>query len=259
MDSQFIWLGGLGSLLAGLGTGVGALGIFLFQRLSERNEVVLMSSAAGIMLAACFFSLLLPGLAVAETLLASRPLAVAVVTIGLFLGAVTLLEIHRRVPHEHFFVGHEGPDSDRLSRIWLFVIAIAIHNFPEGMTVGVGFSTGDWGKGGSLATGIGIQNMAEGLAVAAVLLAAGYTRRKAFWASFLTGLIEPVGGLFASLVVWMAEPLLPWMLGFAAGAMLFVIVDEIIPETHRSGFKNLATLWLLAGFSLMMFLDAALA
>jgi ZIP family zinc transporter len=155
-------------------------------------------------------------------------------------------------------MGREGPETEDLSRIWLFVIAITVHNFPEGMGVGVGFGGGDISNGITLATGIGIQNVPEGLAVAVSLLAAGYARLQAFVVAFLTGLAAPIGGLAGSAAVALAAPMLPWTLGFAAGAMLFVISDEIIPETHRGDFQNLATFSLLVGFSIMMFLDATL-
>ena len=258
METNVIWLGFTGSLIAGLGTGVGALGIFLVRRLSERTENMLLSSAAGVMLAATFFSLLLPGIGYGEALYESKSLAVSTVIGGFLIGAVTLQLIHRYVPHEHFFTGREGPETEKLARIWLFVIAITLHNFPEGMAVGVGFAGGDIGNGIALATGIGLQNIPEGLAVAASLLAIRYTRTEAFLAACLTGLVEPVGGLAGSIAVSVAETLMPWILGFAAGAMLFIISDEIIPETHRGGYQNLATFSLLGGFSAMMFLDATL-
>ncbi len=126
------------------------------------------------------------------------------------------------------------------------------------MAVGVGFAGGDFGNGTALATGIAIQNVPEGLAVAVSLLAAGYGRPLAFLVALLTGLVEPVGGLFGSVAVWAAAPLMPVTLGFAAGAMLYVISHEIIPETHRSGFATLASFSLMAGFALMMFLDTTL-
>lgn len=258
METNVIWLGFIGSLLAGLATGVGALGIFLVRRLSDRTGDVLLSSAAGVMLAATFFSLLMPGIAYGEALYASKELAVAVVITGFLLGAAALQLIHRYVPHEHFLTGREGPDTEKLGRIWLFVIAITLHNFPEGMAVGVGFAGGDTGNGIALATGIGLQNIPEGLAVAASLLAIQYTRTQAFLVACMTGLVEPVGGLVGSVAVAFAEPLMPWSLGFAAGAMLFIISDEIIPETHRGGYQTLATFSLLGGFSVMMFLDATL-
>lgn len=255
---NLIWYGFAGSLLAGLCTGVGASAIFLVRRLSPRTEDVLLSSAAGVMLAATFFSLLLPGIGYGEDLYANRSIAVAIVIGGLLAGAAALYVIHRYVPHEHFFAGREGPDTAALSRIWLFVIAISLHNFPEGMAVGVGFAGGDIGNGLALATGIGLQNIPEGLAVAASLLAIRYSRARAFLVASLTGLVEPVGGIAGSAAVSVAEPLMPWTLGFAAGAMLFIISDEIIPETHRGGYQNLATFSLLGGFSIMMLLDSTL-
>ena len=140
----------------------------------------------------------------------------------------------------------------------LFVIAITLHNFPEGMAVGVGFAGGNVANGMTLATGIGIQNIPEGLAVAVSLITVGYSKPQAFLVGLLTGLAEPIGGLFGSLAVSFAGPLMPFSLAFAAGAMLFIISDEIIPETHRREFETLATFSLLIGFVCMMYLDATL-
>ena len=210
------------------------------------------------MLAASFFSLILPAIDHAEMQFHSRNIAVIVVIAGILCGAGALFFMHRYLPHEHFLAGHEGPDTKALSRIWMFVIAITLHNFPEGMAVGVGFAGGDFSNGMTLATGIGIQNIPEGLAVAVSLIAVGYSRMQGFLVGSLTGLAEPIGGLFGSLAVSFAGPLMPWSLAFAAGAMLFIISDEIIPETHRRGFENLATFSLLFGFVSMMYLDATL-
>lgn len=255
---EVIWLGFLGSLAAGLGTGVGAVGVFFISRLSDWLEDVMLSFAAGIMLAATFFSLLLPAIDYGEVQFGGRVEGVSVVVCGLLLGALTLEVVHRYAPHEHFVVGREGPDVAAVARIWLFIIAITLHNFPEGMAVGVGFAEGNIANGVSLATGIGVQNIPEGLAVAVSLLAVGYTRLQCFSVAFLTGLAEPLGGLFGSAAVSLAAPLMPWTLGFAAGAMLFIISDEIIPETHRGGFQTVATFSLMVGFAVMMFLDATL-
>jgi ZIP family zinc transporter len=252
-------LGTLGSLLAGLGTGLGALGIFLVRRLSARIEDGLLSAAAGVMLAATFFSLLLPALDRADALTSSKVLAVGIVAAGLLMGALGLFFVHRLVPHEHFLLGKEGPGSARLQRIWLFIIAITLHNFPEGMAVGVGFAGGDLGNGTSLALGIGLQNIPEGFAVAISLLSIGYSRATSFWVATLTGLVEPVGGALGAAAVTLAAPLMPAILGLAAGAMLFVISDEIIPETHRRGYETVATFSLLGGFVAMMFLDTVFA
>ena len=253
-----VWYGFVGSLLAGFGTAIGAAGVCAIRELSQKLEDSLLSIAAGIMLAACFFSLLLPAIEYGEAFHGSRSTAVLVVIAGLLAGAILLHVIHRYVPHEHFVIGREGPDTEALSRIWLFVIAITLHNFPEGMAVGVGFAGGDIANGVSLATGIGIQNIPEGLAVSVSLIAVGYGRMVAFSAGALSGLAEPAGGLFGSIAVSTAAPLMPLSMGFAAGAMLYIISHEIIPETHRSGFANVATFSLLGGFAIMMYLDAVL-
>ena len=257
-DMNVMWMGFTGSLVAGLVTGVGALCVFFVRTLSARLEDGLLSFAAGIMLAASFFSLILPAISYGEIEFHSKTIAVLVVIAGIMCGAAILFLMHRYLPHEHFLAGHEGPDTNALRRIWLFVIAITLHNFPEGMAVGVGFAGGNVSNGMTLATGIGIQNIPEGLAVSVSLIAVGYTRMQAFLVGFLTGLAEPVGGLLGSMAVSFASPVMPWALAFAAGAMLFIISDEIIPETHRRGFENLATFSLLIGFVSMMYLDATL-
>lgn len=253
-----VWLGFVGSLIAGVMTAVGAAGVAAIRSLSARFEDGLLSFAAGIMLAASFFSLLLPAIEFGELQYATKERAVAVVLAGFLAGCMLLYLLHRYLPHEHFLSGHEGPDAKSLKRIWLFVIAIAIHNFPEGMAVGAGFAGGDIGNGISLATGIGIQNIPEGLAVAVALIAVGYSRMRAFIVAALTGLAEPLGGILGSFSVSLAEPMMPIALAFSAGAMLFIISDEIIPETHRRGFKNIATFSLITGFACMMYLDATL-
>jgi ZIP family zinc transporter len=250
--------GFLGSLLAGLATGLGGLGVFLVSRLQPKLEDIMLSAAGGIMLAASFFSLLLPGIEYGTAQFGSKMAAVSFVIFGVAAGAVALWAVHCCAPHEHFIAGREGPDGGRIARIWLFVIAITLHNFPEGMAVGVGFAGGDVSNGTVLATAIGIQNVPEGLAVALALVAIGYGRGRAFAVALLTGLVEPVGGLIGAALVWLVEPLMPWFLGFAAGAMLFIISHEIIPETHRRGFETHATFALMGGFVVMMFLDATL-
>ncbi|HET9862114.1 MAG TPA: ZIP family metal transporter, partial [Steroidobacteraceae bacterium] len=234
-----------------------ALGVFLLKRPSARAEDGMLSAAAGIMLAATFFSLLLPALAQADEISRNRALAVGIVAAGVLAGAGGLFLIHRYAPHEHFILGKEGPDNTRLERIWLFVIAITLHNFPEGMAVGVGFAGGDVANGVPLAIGIGLQNIPEGFAVALSLISVGNSAARAFTVAALTGLVEPVGGVTGAGVVSLAEPLMPVILGMAAGAMLFVISDEIIPETHRRGYENVATFSLLGGFVLMMMLDTS--
>lgn len=256
---ELFWRGLAASFLAGMGTVVGAVWVFLFRRPSPKAQDALLSGAAGVMLAATFFSLLQPALEQAEAYVASKVLAVLIVIAGLLGGALGLYWIHKRVPHEHFVLGKQGPDSLRLQRLWLFIIAITLHNFPEGMAVGVGFAGGDLGKAMPLAVGIGLQNVPEGLAVAAAMLAIDYPKSQAFLVASLTGFVEPLGGAIGSSAVWIAGPMMPVVLGLAAGAMLFIISDEIIPETHRGGYEDLATFSLLGGFAVMMFLDAVFA
>ncbi len=255
---NIVLLGFLASFAASMGTVVGAAMIFSVRTLSEKLEDMMLSGAAGIMLAATFFSLILPALEVAEGVTGSRVSATLIVIGGILTGAVGLWLIHTYAPHEHFHVGREGPVTTKLRRVWLFVIAITLHNFPEGMAVGVGFAGGNVGNGASLAMGIGLQNIPEGLAVAASLLAVQYNRLFAFGLASATGLVEPLGGAIGAGAVWAAEPLMPFILGMAAGAMLFIISDEIIPETHRRGFQTQATFALMGGFAVMMFLDATL-
>jgi ZIP family zinc transporter len=257
-DSEVFWLGAIASFFAGVGTSIGASGIFLLRKLSARTLTALISGAAGVMLAASFFSLLQPAIEHAEARAAHNGLGALVVFAGVFAGAGMLFSIHRYSPHEHFEAGREGPASSRVSRLWLFVIAITLHNFPEGMAVGVGFAGENMANGLALGAGISAQNIPEGLAVAVSLLAIGYSKRRAFWVASLTGLVEPVGGVLSAAAVWLAEPAMPIILGIAAGAMLFIISHEIIPETHRGGNKNLATFWLLTGVVLMLLMSVVL-
>ncbi|RMG73959.1 MAG: ZIP family metal transporter, partial [Nitrospirae bacterium] len=181
-----------------------------------------------------------------------------VVSCGILFGGLFLFLTDRYSPHEHFIKGPEGADPGNLKRIWLFVIAITIHNLPEGLAVGVGFGGGDIKNGLTLATGIGLQNIPEGLVVALALKTEGYSPLRAFFIALATGLVEPVGGLVGASVITIARPLLPWGLSFAAGAMLFVISDEIIPESHRKGFEKEATFGVMIGFVVMMILDLTL-
>lgn len=245
-------MGVFASLLAGLATGVGALPALVFKKVSDKVLNTMLGGAAGVMLAATSFSLIVPGIEYGDQLWPGY--GVYIVVFGMLAGAVFLDRVDNWLPHEHFVMGPEGPSS-ALKRIWLFVIAITIHNFPEGLAVGVGFGTGDVGAGISLAIGIGLQNMPEGLAVALPLLGLGYSRWRAIGIATLTGLVEPVGGLLGVVAVSAFHPVLPFALAFAAGAMLFVISDEIIPETHSKGKSRLATFGVMVGFVIMMALD----
>lgn len=252
MTNLPIWLiGTLFSLFAGLATGIGALPIFFTRNISLRTQDIFMGFGAGVMLAATSFSLIIPGLEVTGKSL----FGASVMTVGILLGAVVLWLADRLTPHEHFIKGVEGVHALHMKRIWLFVYAITLHNFPEGLAVGVSFGGGDIPAGMALALGIGLQNIPEGLVVALALVTVGYSRGKAFFIALLTGLVEPIGGLLGAGVVTLFHPLLPWGLAFAAGAMLYVISDEIIPESHRKGFAKEATFGLMVGFVAMLFLD----
>jgi ZIP family zinc transporter len=250
--------GFVGGLLAGLATGIGALGVYSVRRLSRSANDVLLSGAAGIMLAAVFFSLLAPGIEVAVADSATRAGASAIVIAGMLAGAGLLALVHRVVPHEHFTLGREGPEAAHIRRIWLFVLAITLHNVPEGLAVGVGFGAGEVTSGIPLALGIALQNVPEGLAVAAGLSAIGYAPTRAFLLSLGTGLLEALGALAGAAGAAIAGALLPFALAFAAGAMLFVIASEIIPETARDEHKVATTFALLTGFLVMTTLDIVL-
>lgn len=259
MGTESIIVAGiLASLSTGIATGIGALPMLLVRRLSARLEDVFLGFAAGVMLAAAFFSLIIPALDIAEARLATKSGAAFIVIVALLLGAGGMWLLHEGAPHEHMAMGRQGHARTKLRRIWLFVIAITLHNIPEGMAVGVGFGGGDMANGLKVATGIGLQNMPEGLAVAASVASLGYSRIRAMLVAFATGMVEPVAGLAGAAAVALAEPLLPWGLGFAAGAMLFIVSHEIIPETHRNGHQNEATLGFLVGLVAMMFLDVTL-
>jgi ZIP family zinc transporter len=249
---SLVAVGFLASLAAGLATGIGALPVLVLRRVSMRTMDVLLGGAAGVMLAATSFSLIVPGIDIGNRMWPGW--GVWTVVIGMAVGAAFLDRADKWLPHEHFILGHEGPSS-RLRKIWLFIIAITLHNFPEGLAVGVGFGSGDMGAAISLAIGIGLQNMPEGLAVALPLRGEGYGRWKALGIATLTGLVEPIGGLLGVGAVTLFKPILPFGLAFAAGAMLFVISDEIIPETHTRGFSRLATFGVMVGFLIMMVLD----
>lgn len=258
MDN-IILLGLLASLGAGLMTGVGALPVLARWDISPRASDGMLGFAAGVMISASFFSLILPGIEAAELRTGSLTAAALIAGGGIALGAAAVAAMNAYLPHQHFVSGYEGKATpEQLARIWLFVIAIAIHNFPEGLAVGVGFGGGNVANGMALATGIGLQNAPEGLAVAVALVGQGYGRGRAFMVALATGLIEPVGGLLGVWAVHVSEAVLPWGLTFAAGAMLYIISHEIIPETHRRGHQNAATIGLIAGLILMMILDVTL-
>jgi ZIP family zinc transporter len=249
--------GVLGSLAAALATGLGALAIFLRRSWSRRSQAILLAGAGGVMLGATVFSLLLPALELGAARGGGRLAGAVTAAGGLVLGALAIHLLHQAVPHEHFVKGPEGSPRLHLGRHWLFVLAITLHNLPEGLSVGLGYGESA-AAGLAVMLGIGAQNVPEGLAVAAALVDGGATRTRGFVVALLTGLVEPLGGLLGAAAASTAAWLLPWALAFAAGAMFFVVSGEIIPETHREGRERAATFSLVGGFALMLLLDVLL-
>lgn len=254
-----VMLGFVGSLAAGLMTALGAVPILIGKSVSRQWNDALLGFAAGVMLAASFFSLIIPSIEASTALYGAGAIPALIAGAGIILGVATIYLLDESIPHQHFISGREGPDAIRLSKIWLFVLAITLHNIPEGMAVGIGFGGGDITAGTTLAIGIGLQNAPEGLAVALALRSEGYSKFYAFTIAGLSGLVEPVAGLFGAGAVGISQSMLPWGLTFAAGAMIYVISHEIIPETHRHGHQKAATAGLTIGLVLMMFLDVTFA
>ena len=250
----------VGSAVTLLSTSVGALPTLLTRRVSERTQDVLMGFSAGVMLAATCFSLLVPSLRLATERSGGRVFAGLNVAASLLAGGLFLHLCNKYIPHEHFVKGREGPgaSSQRLKRIWLFVLAIALHNFPEGLAIGSGAGSLDPDIAAPILVGIGLQDMPEGFVVAAALTAVNYTRGQALFVAFITGVLEALAALIGYAATSHAQAVLPWALALAGGAMLYVISDEMIPESHRKEFASEATAGLMAGFVLMMFLDTSL-
>lgn len=241
----------LGGLMAASATALGAAPVLFMRRIGAGTQGLLLGFGAGVMLAASVFSLLLPGFDAAIARGATETGATLVVASGLAIGAALLLALDRALPHTH------APGQSRsVTAVWLFVFAIAVHNIPEGLAIGV--AAGDAGSGNAVATGISLQNVPEGLIVAIALASAGYGRVFSFAIAALSGLVEPLAAIMGSLMVTASAALLPWGLAAAAGAMLFVVSHEIIPESHRRGHETLATAGLMTGFVIMMMLDTML-
>lgn len=245
----------LGCILPGLATGIGSIPIFFTKNVSQNLLDVLLGGAAGVMLAATCFSLIMPSIEYGG----GDVKAVLITSLGIFLGAVMLDLIDKYAPHEHLLDKRvEGKNTDSLKKIWLFIIAITIHNFPEGLATGVGFGTENLQDGIAIALGIALQNMPEGLAVSLSLVREDYSPKKAFAIATLTGLVEPIGAFIGYGLTSLFQSLIGFILTLAAGAMLFVISDEIIPETHSNGYEREATYGIIVGFIIMMIMDVTL-
>jgi len=244
--------GSLASIVAGLATGLGALPALFFKEVKQRTLYIMLGGAAGVMLAATAFSLVVPGIQYGNQIWPGK--GIFVVAAGMMVGALFLELADRYLPHNHF-MEQSSELVTSLRKIWLFITAITLHNFPEGMAVGVSFGSGDWHNGLAIAFAIGLQNIPEGLAVALPLVGLGYSRKQALLIATLTGLVEPIGGFLGVAAVTVFFPLLPIGMAFAAGAMLFVITDDIIPETQSKGKARSATFAVMVGFVIMMMLD----
>ncbi|NWG88216.1 MAG: ZIP family metal transporter [Hydrogenophilaceae bacterium] len=251
-------LGLLGGLAGFAATALGALPALFLRGISQLTEDVMLGLAAGMMLAASSFSLILPGLAAGEEITGSGALAAFTVVAGLALGVLLMLGLDQFTPHEHAHLGPCGPGSERVSRVWLFVLAIALHNLPEGMAIGVSFSRGDMAVGLPLTAAIAFQDLPEGLAVAMALRAVGIPNMRAVAIAAASGLMEPIGALLGIGLTSGLALAYPIGMGLAAGAMIFVVSHEVIPETHRNGHQTPATIGLMGGFAIMMILDTTL-
>lgn len=242
-------------LLTALGVGgatvFGALIGFIFKKISHRFSDIVLSFAAGVMLSAAVLGLVLPSLEY------GGKYGIIYTVAGIFLGALALNLIDRLVPHLHKMIGPdiETHNNSNLSKVLLFVTAIAIHNLPEGIAAGVGFGSGDTSQALIIAGGIALQNIPEGMVIIGPMLAAGVSPRKTFICAMLTGAVEVVGTLIGYFAVSIATAVLPIALAFAGGTMLYVISDEMIPETHAHGGERAATYALLVGFCVMLITD----
>lgn len=245
-------------LLTALGVGgatvIGAVIGFIFKKISHKFSDIVLSFAAGVMLAAAVLGLILPSLEY------GGKYGLLITIAGIFAGALCLNLIDKLVPHLHKMVGSdiESHHNATLSKVLLFVMAIAIHNLPEGIAAGVGFGAGDTTQALIIAGGIALQNIPEGMVIISPMLAAGVSPKKTFVLAMITGVIEVIGTLIGYFAVSIASAILPFALAFAGGTMLYVISDEMIPETHAHGSERGATYALLVGFCVMLVTDVVL-
>lgn len=245
-------------------TALGATLVFFFKRMNQKLLDIMLGFAGGVMVAASYWSLLAPAIEMS----AGKSLPIWFPPMVGFLGGAAFLRVVDRIlPHLHIGLPMEEAEGIKTSwqRSVLLVLAITLHNIPEGLAVGVAFGAlaaelpgATFGGAVALAIGIGLQNFPEGTAVAVPLRREGMSRLKGFWYGQLSGAVEPVAGVIGAAAVLMAQPILPYALAFAAGAMIFVVVEEVIPESQLKGNSDLATLGFMSGFTVMMILDVSL-
>lgn len=242
-------------ILTALGVGgatlLGAIIGFCFKKVSHNFTDIVLSFAAGIMLCAAVIGLIIPSIELGNN--------VVVPIIGIFSGALILSAIDKFVPHLHKISGSDiephSKNAESLNKVMLFVLAIAIHNLPEGIAAGVGFGTDNTSEALTIALGIALQNIPEGMIIISPMLLAGVSKGKTMFIAFLTGFVEVVGTFIGYYAVNISTAILPFALAFAGGTMLYVVSDEMIPETHAHGYEKGATYSLLTGFSLMLLMD----
>jgi len=244
-------------------TALGAAVVFTVRDISRRVLDAMLGFAGGVMIAASYWSLLAPAIAMSE----GKDIPAWVPAVGGFLlGGIFLRGIDKILPHLH--IGFPTEEAEGVKTSWqrstLLILAITLHNIPEGLAVGVAFGalaaglpSATLGAAIALAIGIGIQNFPEGLAISMPLRREGMSRRKSFWYGQLSAVVEPVAGVIGAAVVIIAQPILPYALAFAAGAMIFVVIEEVVPEAQRGGNTDLATTGGMVGFAVMMLLDVA--
>ena len=245
-------------LLTALGVGgatvIGSLIGFAFKKISHEFSDIVLSFAAGIMLAAAVIGLILPSVEY------GGKYGILITIVGIFAGAICLNLIDKLVPHLHQMVGvdNESHNNANLNRVLLFVMAIAIHNLPEGIAAGVGFGSGDTSQALLIAGGIALQNIPEGIVIISPMLSAGVSPRRTLFCAVLTGLVEVIGTFVGYFAINLATFILPFALAFAGGTMLYVVSDEMLSETHAHGSERGATYSLLVGFCVMLVLDMLL-
>ncbi len=278
MEAIKLWLLGLNPIMMALiatiftwfVTALGAATVFFTKTVNQKVLDAMLGFAAGVMIAASYWSLLAPAIEMSEENAAAGGLPSWVpAAIGFMTGALFLFSIDKILPHLH--IGFRTEEAEGIKTTWhrsvLLVLAITLHNFPEGLAVGVAFGalayqdsiTIEMLAGPvALAIGIALQNFPEGLAVSMPLRREGFGRFRSFWYGQLSAVVEPIAGVLGAALVLIMEPMLPYALSFAAGAMIFVVVEELIPESHRKGNTDLATMGAMVGFTVMMILDVAL-
>lgn len=257
------WTVFLGLMIPLAGTALGAAMVFALKREMGVNlQKLLLGFASGVMIAASVWSLLIPAIEMAK---AAGRIAWIPASVGFLAGIAFLLVLDMVIPHLHLHSDQpEGPHS-KIRKSFMLVLAVTLHNIPEGMAVGVVFAGVLSGSAGvsvagafALSVGIAIQNFPEGAIISMPLLSSGMSRKKAFFYGFLSGVVEPAGAVLTLLLTGLIATLLPYMLAFAAGAMIYVVVEELIPEAQREPHSNIGTIGAALGFTLMMVLDVAL-